>query len=228
VQHKGSFGDVLVLGGAPGMGGAALLAARAALTAGAGRTYIARLDGNCAPDPMRPELMPRLPDEALQPALLQRATVVCGCGGGAAVAATLPQVLDQAARLLLDADALNAVAADAALRALLCTRADRGLSTVLTPHPLEAARLLGSSTAAVQVDRLQQAQALRGRLRRAFSSLRLAGAEHVVKAAAAGPVRRRRVPASVTATVTATVTDLPRLKLESSEPSLELDVPSRT
>lgn len=164
-QHKGSFGDVLVLGGAPGMGGAALLAARAALTAGAGRTYLARLDGNAQPDPQRPELMPRTPEQALQPDLLQRSTVVCGCGGGQAIAANLPAVLQHAARLVLDADGLNAVAADVQLREALQQRAARGQPTVITPHPLEAARLLGCSTGDVQADRLAQAQALADALR---------------------------------------------------------------
>jgi hydroxyethylthiazole kinase-like uncharacterized protein yjeF len=159
-QHKGSFGDVLVLGGAPGMGGAAILAARAALAAGAGRTCIARLDGDAAPDPLRPELMPRLPADALQPALLQRSTVVCGCGGGSLVADHLPAVLLHAPRLVLDADGLNAVAANVDLHALLMARSARGQATVLTPHPLEAARLLGASTAAVQADRLAHAKAL--------------------------------------------------------------------
>ena len=153
-QHKGSFGDLLVIGGAPGMGGAASLAARAALAAGAGRVYLARLDGNEQPDPVRPELMPRGLAQALQPALLAGATVVCGCGGGIAVAASLPAVLAQAARLVLDADALNAVAADPALLRALRERAAQGRPSVLTPHPLEAARLLGRSTAEVQADRL--------------------------------------------------------------------------
>ncbi len=159
-QHKGSFGDVLVLGGASGMGGAALLAARAALTAGAGRTYLARLDGVCSPDAQRPELMPRTLAEALQPALLQRATVVCGCGGGQAIAAHLPTVLQHAARLVLDADGLNAVAADVGLRSALQARAACGQASVLTPHPLEAARLLGRDTATVQAHRLASAQTL--------------------------------------------------------------------
>lgn len=163
-QHKGSFGDVLVLGGAPGMGGAALLAARAALTAGAGRTLLARLDGDTRPDTLRPELMPRTLADALQPALLQRATVVCGCGGGQAVAAHMPAVLQHAGRLVLDADGLNAVAADPALRRQLAARADAGLPSVLTPHPLEAARLLGVSTAVVQGNRLAHAAALSGLL----------------------------------------------------------------
>jgi hydroxyethylthiazole kinase-like uncharacterized protein yjeF len=164
-QHKGSFGDVLVLGGASGMGGAALLAASAALTAGAGRIYLARLDGDIAPSPGRPELMPRSLNEALAPDLLARCTVVCGCGGGHAVRAVLPAVILHAARLVLDADALNALAADADLRAALVQRGQSAAPTVLTPHPLEAARLLGSTVAAVQAQRQHSAQDLADRLR---------------------------------------------------------------
>jgi hydroxyethylthiazole kinase-like uncharacterized protein yjeF len=96
----------------------------------------------------------------LQPALLQRSTVVCGCGGGNLVADHLPAVLLHAPRLVLDADGLNAVAANVDLHALLMARSARGQATVLTPHPLEAARLLGASTAAVQADRLAHAKAL--------------------------------------------------------------------
>jgi hydroxyethylthiazole kinase-like uncharacterized protein yjeF len=164
-QHKGSFGDVLVLGGAAGMGGAALLAARAALTAGAGRVYLARLDGDEAADAQRPELMPRSLAAALAPALLAQATVVCGCGGGTAVLKVLPAVLQHAARLVLDADGLNVVAADAALQAALIARAAAGLPTVLTPHPLEAARLLSTTTADLQSRRLPAAQQLADRFR---------------------------------------------------------------
>ncbi|MDT7835465.1 NAD(P)H-hydrate dehydratase [Aquabacterium sp. OR-4] len=162
-QHKGSFGDVIVLGGAAGMGGAALLAARAALTAGAGRVWVARLAGDAlAVDAARPELMPREPADLLQPDTLARATVVCGCGGGAPVQAVLPAVLAHAGRLVLDADALNAMAADAGLAAALIARQQ---PTVLTPHPLEAARLLGCSAAQVQADRLASAMQLAERLR---------------------------------------------------------------
>ena len=164
-QHKGSFGDVLVLGGAPGLGGAALLAARAALAAGAGRVYLARLDGDASLDPQRPELMPRSLQHALAPALLGQATVVCGCGGGEAVRAILPAVLASAARLVLDADALNAVAADPGLSTALRARAAAGQHTVLTPHPLEAARLLAQDTGAVQADRLDAARRLAERTR---------------------------------------------------------------
>ena len=92
-----------------------------------------------------------------------QATVVCGCGGGQAVAAWLPQVLAQAPRLVLDADGLNAVAADKELAHELEGRARIGLHSVLTPHPLEAARLLGCSTAEVQADRLRAVRDLADR-----------------------------------------------------------------
>ena len=156
-SHKGSFGDVAVVGGATGMLGAALLAARAALHAGAGRVLVGLLDGaSLAVDPQQPELMFR----SLATLDLRTCTVVCGCGGGAAVGAVLPQVLSQSPRLVLDADALNAIAQDTSLHTLLSARAARGYATVLTPHPLEAARLLHSSTGQVQANRLQAAQQL--------------------------------------------------------------------
>ena len=163
-QHKGSFGDVLVLGGAPGMGGATLLAASAALTAGAGRVYLTRLDGDSAPSAARPELMPRSLNDALAPDFLAHCTVVCGCGGGSAVRAVLPAVIAHAARLVLDADALNALAVDADLRVALLQRGKAGAPTVLTPHPLEAARLLGITAAGVQVQRQHKAQDLADQL----------------------------------------------------------------
>ncbi len=169
-RHKGSFGDVAVVGGAPGMTGAALLAARAAHAAGAGRVFVDLLrDANAgaAPfdvDPLRPELMVR--DGWWHGAVdtISRTTVVCGCGGGDAVRAALPRLIALAPRLVLDADALNAIAADRALAATIAARSARRLATVLTPHPLEAARLLDRSVAAVQADRLGAARELAERL----------------------------------------------------------------
>ena len=160
-QHKGSFGDVVVLGGAPGMAGAALLAARAAVRAGAGRVFACLLDTDAPSlDTAWPELMLRH-DHWRSPDVLAMSTVVCGCGGGQAIAAVLPALLSRAVRLVLDADALNALAADPALQALLSARAARGFSTVLTPHPLEAARLAGLPDAlSIQADRLRHAQGL--------------------------------------------------------------------
>lgn len=162
-SHKGSFGDVAVIGGAPGMGGAALLAARAALHGGTGRVYVGLLDESLAIDPTQPELMLR----AAQALDVKTMTVVCGCGGGDVVRAQLPRLLSSAPRLVLDADALNAIAADSQLQTQLRARAARGMATVLTPHPLEAARLAGGETAGmntarIQANRLEAAQTLAG------------------------------------------------------------------
>lgn len=153
-SHKGSFGDVAVVGGDRGMVGAAVLAASAALHAGAGRVYLCPL----APDADalvadQPELMVR--EAATLP--LDQMAVACGCGGGEAVAQVLPRLLDRARSLVLDADALNVIAAQPQLAQAL---RERTRPTVLTPHPLEAARLLGSTAAEVQADRLRAAASL--------------------------------------------------------------------
>lgn len=160
-SHKGSHGDVWIVGGAAGMGGAAWLSARAALAAGAGRVTCSPLDAEAALlDPAWPELMGRHRAWLLGDELLRSSTLVCGCGGGSVVAAVLPPLLAHAGRLVLDADALNAVAASSALLAMLRQRAQARLPTLLTPHPLEAARLLGCDAAVVQADRLAAAQRL--------------------------------------------------------------------
>ena len=153
-SHKGSYGDVAIVGGAAGMTGAALLAASAALHAGAGRVFVGLLDGgSLGVDPHQPELMFR-PVDALE---FSSMTVVCGCGGGDAVRALLSRALSTSMHLVIDADGLNAIANDAQLQNLLRTRARRFPGTVLTPHPLEAARLLDSTAAEVQSDRLASA-----------------------------------------------------------------------
>ena len=172
-SHKGSFGDVVVIGGqgiaaqGAGMTGAAVLAARAALYAGAGRVFVGLLeDGSTNEttwDPVCPELMFRRPAALMDAGWLRQASVVCGCGGGASVAAVVPRLLSTAMTLVMDADALNAVASDEALQIQLTSRQGRGWLTVLTPHPLEAARLLDCSTAQVMADRLLAAQTIADR-----------------------------------------------------------------
>ena len=163
-RHKGSFGDVAIVGGAMGMAGAALLAARAAHAAGAGRVFVEWLQSggltDLSVDVLHPELMMRSDWSRSPASVLAAATVVCGCGGGEAVRERLPRLLSLAGRLVLDADALNAVASDPQLLAQLQARSKRSLATVLTPHPLEAARLLACDTAAVQADRLGAAHEL--------------------------------------------------------------------
>lgn len=156
-SHKGSYGDVAVIGGAPGMTGAALLAASAALHAGAGRVFVGLLDGaTMAVDTSQPELMFR-PVDALD---FSAMTVVCGCGGGDAIHGPLARILSTSALVVIDADAINSIANDSQLRGLLVARGKRLDPTVLTPHPLEAARLLGITAMQVQHDRLAAADQL--------------------------------------------------------------------
>lgn len=148
--NKGDFGSVAVIGGAPGMAGAALLAARAALLCGAGRVYAGLLDTRIGLDPSTPELM--VTGASALPPLAPPGCLVVGPGLGqsGAARAALRAALDVEQPLLLDADALNLIAADPALRAGVCART---APTVLTPHPGEAGRLLASTAAEVQRDR---------------------------------------------------------------------------
>ncbi len=162
--HKGSFGDVLVVGGAPGMQGALVLASRAALAAGSGRVFSVALshDGAKHPDGIAaPELMARSTSLLNDRQALAQSVVVCGCGGGDEIKPCLPTLLGTAQRLVLDADALNAISTDTMLQSQLKSRAVRGMSTIITPHPLEASRLLAWDGArAVQHNRFAAAQQL--------------------------------------------------------------------
>jgi hydroxyethylthiazole kinase-like uncharacterized protein yjeF len=156
--HKGRFGDVLVIAGTPSMRGAATLAVLGAQAVGAGRLYLGT-EESVPPYALHPELMSRRLDPAdPDPArgLGPATTLVCGCGLGRdeAAARKLAAALDHPAALVLDADGLNGVAADGRLFERLRARAAAGRPSVLTPHPLEAARLLGVQTADVQRDRI--------------------------------------------------------------------------
>lgn len=157
-SHKGSYGDVAVIGGAAGMTGAALLAASAALHGGAGRVFVTLLDPHATGLSVPPELMLRCRER-----LPLQGTVVAGCGGGDAIGEHLPSLLRDAHQLVLDADALNQLAHHPEWQTQLAQRPPG--RTVITPHPLEAARLLGTTTTAIQDDRLQAAQALARRFR---------------------------------------------------------------
>ena len=150
-SHKGSFGRAGILGGSPGMVGAALLAGRAALRLGSGLVHVGLLDEHApAIDIVQPELMLRTPEKLLAGAL---DALACGPGMGRSEAAR--RTLDTAIRseypLVLDADALNLIAEDDERQIALASRA---ATTVLTPHPAEAARLLASDVASIQADRI--------------------------------------------------------------------------
>jgi hydroxyethylthiazole kinase-like uncharacterized protein yjeF len=171
--HKGDFGSVGIIGGAPGMAGAALLAGRAALKLGAGRVYVGMLE-RLPVDPQQPELMLRHADEAFD-----LATVLAigpGLGQSAAALDLLRRTIDAPLPLVLDADALNLLAA----HPVLFAKVSRGdTARILTPHPAEAARLLGTTTDAVQADRLAAAIEL---ARRCHAHVVLKGCGSVVVA----------------------------------------------
>jgi ADP-dependent NAD(P)H-hydrate dehydratase / NAD(P)H-hydrate epimerase len=155
--HKGSYGDVAIIGGAPGMTGAALLAASAALHAGAGRVFVGLLgDKPLSIDEQHPELMFR----TIRSLNLSNMIVVCGCGGGQAVHAILHDVLSSSAPIVIDADAINEIAKSDNLQKALAARQGHNAATVMTPHPLEAARLLAVTTRQIQADRLTAAETL--------------------------------------------------------------------
>ena len=146
--HKGDFGHVLVVGGGEGMPGAARLAAEAALRTGAGRVSIATHPSHAAMlVATRPELMSHAVTgkAELKPLLEKADVIVFGPGLGQSVwARGLYELVVQADQpAVWDADALNLLAED------------RGAARnrVITPHPGEAATLLGCSAADVQADR---------------------------------------------------------------------------
>lgn len=155
-SHKGTFGDVAIVGGAEGMAGAAILAARAALFSGAGRVFVAALDARLSLDAQHPEIMFR---PAASFAMEQR-TLVVGPGMGDGGRNLLAKAIAGDAPLVLDADALNLLALEPGLQEAVRTR---GKMAILTPHPLEAARLLGVTAKVVQADRLAAARELAAR-----------------------------------------------------------------
>lgn len=156
--HKGNMGHVLVLGGAPGFGGAALIASQAAARLGAGKVSLATAPEHVSASLTRcPEVMAHGvrggADVAAHVALCDVIVAGPGLGQGAWGQAMLAAALESGKPLVLDADALN----------LLASRwpdAHRD-DWVLTPHPGEAARLLGLSVAEVEADRPAAAEALR-------------------------------------------------------------------
>jgi hydroxyethylthiazole kinase-like uncharacterized protein yjeF len=151
-SHKGLFGTVAVIGGANGMVGAPLMAARAALRLGAGCVHAGLLAENAPTvDLIQPELMLRSASAALKLRGVDVLAVGCGLGTSIAAQKLLYQALKCNAVLVLDADALNLLARHADLQDDL---RNRKAATVLTPHPGEAARLLACDSEAIQADRV--------------------------------------------------------------------------
>ena len=160
-SHKGLFGHVGIVGGSHGMVGACLLAGRAALQQGAGSVTLGALDERVVVDYGEPRLMFAVPENLVgrPPGVL---AVGPGLGQGARAHALLEAALTAPCPLVLDADALNLLAGnpDLANRA-----ARRSHPTLLTPHPGEAARLLGVSGADIQANRIEAALRLSAQYR---------------------------------------------------------------
>ena len=149
-SHKGDYGSVAVIGGTDGMIGASILAARDALISGAGRvTLECRAEHAPHVDMVYPEIM-----FATKPVNLEDFDAIvlgCGLGTSAEAKARVIEALNCQKPLILDADALNIIAADIKLQDMVLARR---APTVLTPHPGEAARLLRRDTAGVTADRV--------------------------------------------------------------------------
>ena len=179
-SHKGRNGHVLCIGGDHGSGGAILLAANAALRSGAGLLSVAtRAEHVPALLARRPEAMAHAVDDVAQLApLLSRASVIAigpGLGQGDWGRQLLEAALASALPCVVDADALNLLASSGQ-----CLRGQ----DVATPHPGEAARLLGITTSEVQRDRFAAAQALQARL---GCTLVLKGAGSIIASAGQPP-----------------------------------------
>ena len=155
--HKGSNGTCVILGGTNGMLGAVLLAGRAAMRAGAGKVKVGWLaERHPQVDMLMPELMMGSASELVNSDCY---ALVVGCGLGVSGPAVrlLASALGRDLPMVIDADALNLIAQSAELATLVQRRKS---PTIITPHPAEAARLLGCSTADVQRDRLKAARDL--------------------------------------------------------------------
>jgi len=152
--NKGTFGTLAIVGGAEGMIGASVLAGRAALRTGAGKVFVGLVaHSRCAPDWGAPEVMLRSAETTLAGSM-DACVIGPGLGTDAAAGVLVERALALDVPLVLDADALNVLAANPDL-----SRATRRRTavTLATPHPGEAARLLSIDVAAVQADRLSAA-----------------------------------------------------------------------
>jgi hydroxyethylthiazole kinase-like uncharacterized protein yjeF len=169
-SHKGMYGQVGIIGGASGMVGACLIAGRAALLQGAGSVTLGTVDDRVVVDCGEPRLMFSTP-ESLPGKRLSVLAIGPGLGQSPRAHALLETALTTPCPLVLDADALNLLAGNPDLASQV---AHRSHPTLLTPHPGEAARLLGVSATEIQANRIESARKL-GMQFRAHVALKGAG-----------------------------------------------------
>ena len=161
-SNKGDHGALGIVGGGPGMVGAAFLAARTALYCGTGRVYVVRpsLQDHYVLDPLTPEVM--VIDAAQSKQKPINAWVIGpGLGTSDAAHQLIADMLGRDQPMVIDADGLNLMAEDPAL-GRQCAR--RSAPTIITPHPGEASRLLALSVEHIQSHRPQCAQQLAEKL----------------------------------------------------------------
>lgn len=160
-SHKGQYGHVGIIGGSNGMVGACLIAGRAALQQGAGSVTLGVLDERIVVDYGDPRLMFAAP-ENLATTRLTVLAIGPGLGQSPRAHALLETCLAASCPLLLDADALSLLASDPELARQAAARSH---PTLLTPHPGEAARLLGVMVREIQANRIELARDLSLRYR---------------------------------------------------------------
>ncbi|HEX4858081.1 MAG TPA: NAD(P)H-hydrate dehydratase [Usitatibacteraceae bacterium] len=196
-SHKGTYGNVGIIGGTDGMVGAAVLAARGALFMGPGKVLLG-FAAKDAPvfDPLNPEIMVRRAEDLIGDAELAALALGMGLGTDRVAPRLVAAALSRTLPTVLDADALNVIAATPSLATLLAAEGQKSSTGagfeaktpeksrqcsrfVLTPHPGEAARLLAQSSAEVQADRVKAAVTL---ARRFWSVVVLKGSGTVVAA----------------------------------------------
>ncbi len=184
--HKGDFGHVLCIGGAPGMSGAILLCAEAALRSGAGLVSVATHPSHASfLNLQRPEIMVSAVSQAddVLPLIEKASVIIIGPGLGQTAWANdlLALILMSDKPKVLDADALNLLAEHHITTASLSRPGYSALVTnpigrinaamqneglkrkdnwIITPHPGEAARLLITKTALIEQDRYQSVELL--------------------------------------------------------------------
>lgn len=164
--HKGTFGRVGIIGGAEGMVGAAILAARAALHMGPGKVSLGLLGGDGTVfDPLHPEIMLQDAKLLAKDEGVSAFAIGMGMGDGGAGATALHAVLNSGKPAVIDADALALLTSNPSIATCFQDGARAPSSLILTPHPGEAARLLQCAVAAVQDDRIAAAREIASRWR---------------------------------------------------------------
>ncbi len=171
-SHKGTYGNAALVGGAEGMVGATILAARAALMMGPGKVYAGIAAREVPPyDAINPEILLRRAEEVVEDSTVSALAIGMGMGTDKTAPRLMTAALARDIPMVFDADALNLISANpsigAAFKAKTAGIPPQSTSFILTPHPGEAARLLDVRAEEIEADRVGAAR----RLADAFNAL---------------------------------------------------------